>query len=55
MPRTDKLADALMGPPETFSMLERAVWHVLEEEEWPESIKELCICTLEDSEGLVWN
>jgi hypothetical protein len=48
------LADVLTGPPESFSMLERAIWHVLEDD-WPESIKDDCIGTLEDCEGQVWN
>jgi len=45
---------ALIGPPMQFSMLERAIWFVLEDD-WPESIKEACIKTLEDCEGAVWN
>lgn len=57
VPQPLSLAEALMGPPERFSMLERAIWHVLEDgpEVWSESIQNACIDTLEQCEGAVWN
>jgi hypothetical protein len=48
------LDEALMGPPERFSMLERAIWHVLEED-WSAEVQEACLDTLSEAEGQVWN
>jgi hypothetical protein len=49
------LDEAIMGPPETFSLLERAIWHVLEDEGWPADVQEMCLGTLEECEVHLWN
>ena len=49
-----RLDEVPIGPPESFSMLERAVWHVLEDD-YPRDVQEACLATLEQAEGAVWN